>query len=143
MGRSCNGSTYQPKHGMERTMTTSESKRPATATPAPARGRPKRAARGASGIVGTARTSATMVIGRVPATVEATRSGARGTTSALRNLPDSTLRWLAASSVGLGAGLYLAGKPRLLIAAGMAPALFMGAAIVGRPTQPAVPTKVR
>jgi hypothetical protein len=84
-----------------------------------------------------------MVIARVPATVEATRSGARGTTSVLRNLPDSTLRWLAASSVGLGAGLYLAGKPRLLIAAGMAPALFMGAAIVGRPTEPAVPTKVR
>jgi hypothetical protein len=75
--------------------------------------------------------------------VHATHAGANGTTSALRRLPDSTLRWLAASSVGLGAGFYLAGAPRLAIAAGMAPALFMGAAIVGRPIEPAVPRKVR
>jgi hypothetical protein len=65
--------------------------------------------------------------------MQATRNGASATTSALQTLPDSTLRWLAASSVGLGAGLYLAGKQRLLIAAGVAPALIMGAAIALRP----------
>jgi len=95
-----------------------------------------------SGAMKMARSSATTIVSRVPGTVHATQVGASGATSALRNLPDSTLRWLAASSVGLGAGMYLAGMPRLLIAAGVAPALFMGAAIVGRPTQPAVP-KVR
>ena len=80
---------------------------------------------------------------RVPGTVHATQSGALRTTRALRTLPDSTLRWLAASSVGLGAGFYLAGAPRLAVAAGVAPALFLGAAIVGRPITMAVPSKVR
>ena len=86
-----------------------------------------------------ARTSAAMIMERVPGTMLATRAGAHGTTSALQTLPDPTLRWLAATSVGLGAGFYLAGAPRLAIAAGIAPALLMGAAIVLRPIEPAVP----
>ena len=97
----------------------------------------------AAGAIKVAGTSATMIIRRVPGTVQATHAGANGTTSALRRLPDSTRRWLAASSVGVGAGFYLAGAPRLVIAAGVAPALFMGAAIVGRPIEPAVRPKVR
>ena len=84
-----------------------------------------------------------MLVKRVPGTVHAARTGAQGTTNALRTLPDSTLGWLAASSVGLGAGFYLAGAPRLAIAAGVAPALFMGAAILGRPLKPVAPFKVR
>ena len=76
---------------------------------------------------------------RVPGTVHATRAGAHGTTSALQTLPDPTLRWLAAGSVGLGAGLSLAGAPRLLVAAGLAPALILGAAIVARPIEPDAP----
>jgi hypothetical protein len=71
--------------------------------------------------------------------MRATRAGAHGTTSALQTLPDSTLRGLAASSVGLGAGFYLAGAPRLAIAAGIAPALIMGVAMVLRPGEPVVP----
>ena len=43
------------------------------------------------------------------------------------------LRWLAAGSVGLGAGLSLAGAPRLVVAAGVAPAVIIGAAIASRP----------
>jgi hypothetical protein len=74
-------------------------------------------------------------------TMTATRDGARATTSALQTLPDSTLRWLAASSVGLGAGLYLAGKKRILIAAGVAPAVIMGAAIALRPSKRITPAK--
>ena len=66
----------------------------------------------------------------MPGSVHATRAGASGATSALQLLPDSTLRWLAAASVGLGAGFCLAGAPRLVIAAGVAPALILGAAIV-------------
>jgi hypothetical protein len=71
-----------------------------------------------------------------PSAARATQGGARGTTSALQRLPDSTLRWLAATSIGLAAGLQVAGAPRLVRAAGLAPALFMGAAIATRPAAP-------
>ena len=94
-----------------------------------------------SGSIKVARNGATRLVGRVTGTKNATRAGAHATTSALQTLPDSTLRWLAASSVGLGAGLYLAGKRRLVIAAGVAPALIMGAAIALRPFKPVVPTE--
>jgi hypothetical protein len=77
-----------------------------------------------------------MLIEHAPAAARAAQAGARGTTSALQRLPDSTLRWLAAGSIGLAAGLQLAGVPRLLRAAGVAPALFMGAAVALRPTEP-------
>ena len=86
-----------------------------------------------SGAAKSARRGASRIVAHAPGTMQATRNGASATTSALQTLPDSTLRWLAASSVGLGAGLYLAGKQRLLIAAGVAPALIMGAAIALRP----------
>jgi hypothetical protein len=94
-----------------------------------------------SGSIKVARNGATSLLGRVPGTMNATRAGAHATTSALQTLPDSTLRWLSASSVGLGAGLYLAGKRRLVIAAGVAPALVMGVAIAIRPIKPVVPTE--
>jgi hypothetical protein len=40
---------------------------------------------------------------------------------------------VAASSLGVGAGFYLARAPRLAILAGIVPALVMAAAIVLRP----------
>ncbi|MDR3545977.1 MAG: hypothetical protein P4L30_09465 [Candidatus Limnocylindrales bacterium] len=80
-----------------------------------------------------ARTGAEVVIARAPRAARATRTGAGGTTSALQKLPDPVLRWLAAGSVGLGAGLSLAGAPRVVVAAGVAPALIIGAAIASRP----------
>jgi uncharacterized protein YjbJ (UPF0337 family) len=86
-----------------------------------------------------AQTSTTRIIRRVPGTVRSTWAGAHEATSALQRLPDSTLRWLAASSVGLAAGFKLAGAPRLVTAAGAAPALIMGAAMALRPTEPALP----
>jgi hypothetical protein len=102
-------------------------------------------ARRASGAIKSLRAAASKMIGRAPQamqdTMDATRDGARATTSALQTLPDSTLRWLAASSVGLGAGLYLAGKQRILIAAGVAPAVIMGAAIALRPSKRVAPAK--
>jgi len=97
------------------------------------------AARRASSAIGTARASAATLISKVPGTIDATRAGALTTTSALQTLPDPTLRWLAATSVGLGAGLHLAGAPRLVSAAGVAPALMIGAALLLRPVAPAVP----
>ena len=71
--------------------------------------------------------------GRVAGALRATRTGAQGTTSALQTLPDSTLMGVAASSLGVGAGFYLARAPRLAIVAGIIPALVMAAAIVLRP----------
>lgn len=120
-------------------MTVAKRERRSSGTAAPARDRRKHltgSVRRVSGLVGIARTSAMMLIARVPGTMRATRVGAHGTTSALQTLSDPTLRWLAASSAGLSAGFYLAGAPRLVVAAGVAPALIMGAAIVLRPSEP-------
>jgi hypothetical protein len=123
-------------------MTTARHKRRPSATPALARGdgkRPTSTAGRISGVIELARTNAAMLLVRVPGTVHATRASAHETASALQTLPDSTLRWLAATSVGLGAGFYLAGAPRLVAAAGVAPALILGAAIVLRPIEPLAP----
>lgn len=87
------------------------------------------------------RSGASALIARVPGTMHATRQRAQETTTALQTLPDPTLRWLAATSVGLGAGLHLAGAPRLVTAAGLAPAALMGAAIVLRPREPLIPAE--
>lgn len=70
---------------------------------------------------------------RALAVLRAARMGARDTTGALQTLPDSTLMGVAATSIGVGAGFYLARAPRLAIATGIAPALIMAAAIVLRP----------
>jgi hypothetical protein len=88
----------------------------------------------------SARDGASTLVARLPATLTATQAGARATTTALQKLPDSTLRSLAATSAGVGAGLYLAGRRRVAVAAGIVPALF-GAAIVLRPSK-AAPAKV-
>lgn len=97
------------------------------------------ALRRVTGAIGIARASAARLIARVPGALRATRAGAHGATTALQTLPDPTLRWIAATSVGLGAGLRLAGAPRLVSAAGAAPALIVGAAIALRPVKPVVP----
>ncbi len=91
------------------------------------------------GAIQLARTGAGTLGERLPGAVHATRAGALEMTSALQRLPDSTLRWIAATSVGLGAGLRLAGAPRLVSAAGAAPALLVGAVIALRPTEPVAP----
>src|ERR1035437_2297749 len=96
-----------------------------------------------AGVTKSAHSGIAMFKARLPGTIKATQTGAQATTTALQALPDSTLRWLAASSVGLGAGLFIAGKQRLLIAAGVAPALIMGVAIALRPAKPVAPTAVK
>jgi uncharacterized protein YjbJ (UPF0337 family) len=124
-------------------MTIAESERRSPGTPAPVRElheQRARAVRRMSGAIALAGRGATTVLERVPGAVRATWAGAHGATSALQGLPDSTLRWIAAASVGLGAGLRLAGAPRLVSAAGAAPALIVGAAIALRPIKPDVPT---
>jgi hypothetical protein len=78
-----------------------------------------------------ARTSA--VLSRVPGLASAIQYGIGRTMQKIQDLPDSTLRSIAAGSIGLSSGFYLAGKPRSIVAAGIAPALITGAAIAFQP----------
>jgi len=70
---------------------------------------------------------------RLPDAIDVALSGAQQTTSSLQTMPDPTLRILAAASLGFAAGLYLAGAPRLITLAAIAPAVIVGSAIVSRP----------
>jgi hypothetical protein len=113
---------------------------PATASSAVSTGsrrtRLRTAGRRASDAYDLAASSARTLGSQLSATARAARSRANATTTALQTLPDSTLRGLAVSSVGLGAGFYLAGVPRLATAAAVAPAMILGAAIITRPGDP-------
>jgi hypothetical protein len=96
-------------------------------------------ARGTSSLVQQIGGGAAALAQQVPATLETTVGGGVAAAKALQRLNDPTLRWLAAGSIGLGAGLYLSGSPRLVVAASVMPALLIGAAILLRPvalTQP-------
>lgn len=77
----------------------------------------------------------------VPEVIEGARTGAEQTAGKLQALPAANLRLLAAASVGLAAGLHLAGAPRLVTLAAIAPALLAGGAMATRPV--AVPGGAR
>ena len=79
------------------------------------------------------------VLRRMPVALEATRAAIRTTTSVVNAMPSSAIRALAAGSAGLGVGLYLGGAPRLVAAAGMAPAVVLGAAALSRSVTPVDP----
>jgi hypothetical protein len=83
-------------------------------------------------IAGGARRRAGQVADRLPAAFGQVRSGANSTVTRLQTMPDSGLRLLAAASLGFGAGLRLAGAPRLATLAGLAPASVFGFAIMSR-----------
>jgi hypothetical protein len=84
-------------------------------------------------LIETARTSAEQVAEHAPEAIERARVSTQRTTTQLQTMPDTTLRMLAGVSVGLAAGLGLAGAPRLIILAALAPALLVGGAIATRP----------
>lgn len=88
------------------------------------------------GIVGRARSRAEQLAERFPEAFGRVQSGAQSTVTRLQTMPDSELRLLAAASLGLGAGLRIAGAPRLAMLAGFAPAAILGFAIVSRPGRP-------
>lgn len=84
-------------------------------------------------VIEGARTGAERIAGRLPDAAERARLGVEQTTTRLQTLPDPTLRLLAAVSIGLAAGLHLAGAPRLITLAAFAPALLAGGAMAARP----------
>jgi hypothetical protein len=105
----------------------------APAAERPRHPRPALIAEKVSGAMSVARDGVTILVRRMPGTVHATRTAAFETTSALQTLSDPTLRSLAATSLGLGAGFYVAGAGRLAVVAGLAPAIVLGAAVLLRP----------
>ena len=92
------------------------------------------------GMIETARSSAEQVAEHAPEAIERARVGTQQATTSLQTMPDSTLRMLAGVSVGVAAGLGLAGAPRLVILAALAPALLVGGAMATRP-EGGVPAK--
>jgi len=70
----------------------------------------------------------------LPGTLQATWTGAQETTGALQRLPDSTLLAVAAASMGIAVGFHLARVPRPIVVASLIPGVFMGVAIVLRPS---------
>jgi hypothetical protein len=107
--------------------------------------RAEAAAHGAvNGVATVARTglrtvghSVNRLAAHIPGTLNAARASIRWTVGALQTLPDSTLRSLAATSVGLGAGLSFTKAGRLAAVVGVVPAVVMQAAIANRPdTEP-------
>lgn len=80
-----------------------------------------------------ARRRAGQVAERVPGALGQVEFGVRSAVTRLQTMPDSGLRLLAVASIGLGAGLRLAGAPRLATLAGLAPASIFGFAIMSRP----------
>jgi hypothetical protein len=81
----------------------------------------------------SARTGVEQIAEHVPDAVERTRVTAQRTTSSLQTMPDTTLRMVAAASIGLSAGLSLAGAPRLVALVALVPAIFVGGAVATRP----------
>jgi hypothetical protein len=79
-------------------------------------------------VLEAARSGVGQVAEQMPAAVERTRVGAARTTTTLQGMPDTTLRLIAGASIGLAAGLTLAGAPRLVAMAALVPALFVGGA---------------
>ena len=84
-------------------------------------------------IAGEARHRAEQVAEALPGAFDSVRAGAESGVTRLQTMPDSALRLMAAVSLGLGAGLRIAGAPRLVTLAGFAPASILGFAIVSRP----------
>lgn len=69
---------------------------------------------------------------RMPELVDGIRNGAAAGAREVETLPEPTRRLVAAFSIGLGAGLAIAGAPRLLLAVAFAPAVAVAATAMRR-----------
>ena len=67
---------------------------------------------------------------RLPGAAAVVQAGAVATTDSLRTMPESSLRLLAAVSVGMGIGLYAAGAPRVVTLVAFTPAV-LAAVVLG------------
>jgi hypothetical protein len=84
---------------------------------------------GAAAALAGARATADEVGTRLPDIASAGVEGAAESVRMLQELPDPRLKPLAAFSLGVGAGLWMAGAPRLVTLAPWSPALVVGVMI--------------
>jgi hypothetical protein len=91
-----------------------------------------KAQEGAEAALAGARATADEVGTRLPGIASAGAEGAAGSVKMLQELDDPRLRLLIAFSIGVGAGLWMAGAPRLVTLAALSPALVAGVAIASR-----------
>jgi hypothetical protein len=76
---------------------------------------------------------------RVPMAVDAVRSGAVDAARTVEAMPEATRLMVASLSLGLGAGFFLAGAPRLLTLVAFAPAIAVAGTWMARdPLRPMV-----
>jgi hypothetical protein len=91
-----------------------------------------KAQEGAAAAVAGARVVADEVGTRLPGIASAGAGGAAESVRMLQELSDPRLRLVMAFSLGAGAGLWMAGAPRLVTLAALSPALVVGVAIACR-----------
>ena len=87
---------------------------------------------GAAAALAGARATADEVGTRLPGIASAGAEGAAESVRMLQELSDPRLQLLIAFSLGVGAGLWMAGAPRLVTLAALSPALVIGVAIASR-----------
>jgi len=83
--------------------------------------------------VGTVRSTVEDVGSRMPEVIDTVRDSALEGARTIQAMPDPTQRLLAAFSLGLGLGLSIAGAPRLLVVATLAPAMVVAATVIAGP----------
>ena len=91
-----------------------------------------KAQEGATAALAGARAAADEVGTRLPGVASAGAGGAAESVRMLQDLSDPRLKLLIAFSLGVGAGLWMAGAPRLVTIAALSPALVAGVAIASR-----------
>ncbi len=91
-----------------------------------------KAQEGATAALAGARAAADEVGTRLPGIASAGAGGAAESVRMLQDLSDPRLKLLIAFSLGIGAGLWMAGAPRLVTLAALSPALVAGVAIASR-----------
>jgi hypothetical protein len=91
-----------------------------------------RAQEGAGAALGGARAAADELGSHLPGIASAGAEGAVGSVKMLQEFSDPRLQLLVAFSLGVGAGLWMAGAPRLVTLAALSPALVAGVAIASR-----------
>ena len=69
---------------------------------------------------------------RVPGLVDGARTKAAAGAREIDRWPEQTRRIVAAASIGLGAGLAIAGAPRLVLGVALLPAIAIAAVGIGR-----------
>ena len=85
-------------------------------------------------LVSQVRDGSSRLVERMPEAMEAARTGARDAARTVESMPEQRRLALTTLSVGLGAGLYLAGAPRLLTVLALTPALVVAATWMARDT---------